>query len=66
MRPAVKLLAILIFGALVISPTIAYLDLDPVPGDIAFSVGDLHIHLPVLYSLCASGVLTLFYFILRR
>ena len=66
MRPLVKALAILVFGALVLSPVVAYLDLDPVPGDIVFSVGDLHIHLPVFYSLCASGGLALLYFVLRR
>ena len=36
MRALVKLLAILIFGALVLSPAVAYLGLDPMPGDIAF------------------------------
>jgi hypothetical protein len=66
MRPLVKGLAILVFGALVLSPVVALLELDPVPGDFAFSARDMHIHVPVLYSLCASGGLALFTYLMKR
>jgi hypothetical protein len=66
MRPLIKGLAILAFGALALSPVLAYLDLDPVPGDFAFSLSDTHIHVPVFYSLCASGGLALFTFFMKR
>ena len=56
-------LAILVVGALILSPAVAYLGLDPLPGDIAFHLGDWHINIPVAYSLCAStGLAVLYYF----
>ena len=58
-------LAILVVGAAVLSPAIAYLGLDPMPGDIAWSRGDLHLTIPVAYSLCASGGLALLYYFLK-
>jgi hypothetical protein len=66
MRAVVKALAILIFGALVLSPAIAMLELDPLPGDIAFQMGDSHIIIPVAYSLCASAGLALLTYFLKR
>ena len=66
MKAIVKGLAILAFGALVLSPVVALLELDPLPGDFAFSVNDTHIHVPVFYSLCASAGLALFTYLLKR
>jgi len=40
--------------------------LDRVPGDIAFRMGDVNINIPVAYSLCASLGLALLYKILKR
>lgn len=57
---------ILILGAAVLSPVIAALDLDRVPGDIAFHMGGANINIPVTYSLCASLGLALLYKVLKR
>jgi hypothetical protein len=59
-------LVILVLGALVLSPAVGFLNLDPMPGDIAFQHGDLHIMIPVFYSLCASAAVALLYYFLKR
>ena len=66
MKAIVKGLAILVFGALVLSPAIAYLGLERLPGDIAFRAGDTPINIPVAYSLCASTGLALLSYFLKR
>ncbi len=58
-------LGILVLGALILSPAIALIGLDPMPGDIIFRDGDWHINIPVAYSLCASGGLALLYYFLK-
>jgi hypothetical protein len=57
---------LLLLGALVLSPVVAALDLDPVPGDIAFRFGNTPVVIPVTYSLCASIGLALLYRIMKR
>jgi hypothetical protein len=57
---------ILIVGAFILSPVVAAFDFDPVPGDIAFRLGDAHINIPVAYSLCASLGLALLYKVMKR
>lgn len=57
---------ILIVGAIILSPMVAAIGFDPVPGDIAFRLGDAHINIPVAYSLCASLGLALFLKIMKR
>jgi hypothetical protein len=66
MRKALLSGFILILGAAALSPMIAALNLDPVPGDIAFHMGGANITIPVAYSLCASLGLALLYNILKR
>ncbi|HXS06587.1 MAG TPA: DUF2905 family protein [Rhizomicrobium sp.] len=56
---------ILILGAAVLSPVVASIGLDPVPGDIVFRLGNVPIVIPVTYSLCASLGLALFYKIMK-
>lgn len=65
MRELCLRLGILVLGALVLSPAVAALGLDPLPGDIVFHSGNLLIAIPVAYSLCASGGLALLYYILK-
>jgi hypothetical protein len=60
------LLVILVLGAAVLSPVIALIGLDPVPGDLSFDYNHQHYFFPVAYSLCASAVLALSYYIMRR
>ncbi|MEJ0042135.1 MAG: DUF2905 family protein [Rhizomicrobium sp.] len=59
-------LGILLFGTLIFSQVIALMDLDPLPGDILYDQGNLHIHIPLLYSLGTSVVLALLFWFLRR
>ena len=66
MRGLLILLVILLVGAAVLAPVIAMIGLDPVRGDFAFDYNHQHFTVPVAYSLCASAVLTLLYYIFRR
>ena len=59
-------LGILLLGAMVLSPAIAVLGLDPISGDLAFGLGRSHLAIPVTYSLCASLGLGLFYYFMKR
>ena len=58
-------LGILVLGAMVLSPVVAVLGLDPVPGDIALGLGRSHLAIPVTYSLCASMGLALLYCVMK-
>jgi hypothetical protein len=59
-------LGILLLGALVLSPAVAAIGLEHMPGDIAFKLGDAQVAIPVAYSLCASVGLALLYKVLKR
>lgn len=58
-------LAILVLGAMVLSPVVAVLGLDPIPGDLAVGLGHSRFAIPVTYSLCASMGLTLLYCVMK-
>ena len=58
--------AIVVLGALVISQVLNFFDLDPMPWDITINRGNLHLHIPVLYSLAGSVVLALSFWYWRR
>jgi hypothetical protein len=49
-----------------LAPAIAYMGLDPLPGDFVINQGNLHLAVPVTYSLCASLGLGLFYYFMKR
>jgi hypothetical protein len=66
MRSMLFILAILLIGAVVLMPAIAYLGLDPLPGDFTIQHGNWHMLVPVTYSLCASLGLGLFYYFMKR
>jgi hypothetical protein len=57
---------IIVLGALLISQVLNFLDLDPMPLDITINRENLHIHIPVLYSLGVSVVLALLFWYWRR
>ncbi len=59
-------LGILLVGTLIFSQVIALMDLDPLPGDILYDQGNLHIHIPVLYFAGTSVALALLFLFLRR
>jgi protein-S-isoprenylcysteine O-methyltransferase Ste14 len=60
------IVVILLLGALALSPAVVALGLDPMPGDIMFRWGNTPVVIPVIYSLCASVGLALFYKIMKR
>ncbi len=64
--PFVTYLAIIMLGALVISQAVNFLNLDPMPWDITINRDNLHIHIPLLYSLGGSVVLALLFWFWRR
>jgi len=47
-------------------PIIMALELEPMPGDFVLSWNSQTYHVPVIWSLCASGALTLLYSFFRR
>jgi hypothetical protein len=61
---------LILLGALLLCPAVAYavryLGLDAVPGDFALNYGNIHFVVPVAYSLGASVVLALFYWLAKR
>ena len=58
--------AILVLGVLVFSQAIAMMGLEPMPGDIAFRVGETGVHIPVIYSLGAVAIMVLLYWAFFR
>jgi len=66
MRKILIALGILVIGAAILSPVVAALELEPMPGDFTFTFGNQHILVPVLWSLCASLWLALLYLFYRR
>ena len=60
------MVVILLAGAVILAPVIMALEPDPMPGDFVLTWNAQHYPVPVLWSLCASGALTLLYFFYRR
>ena len=66
MRKLAILLLILLVGGAILSPIIMALELGPMPGDFLLDWNHQHYNVPVLWSLCASGLLALLYSFYRR
>jgi uncharacterized membrane-anchored protein len=66
LRGFVILLGIVILGAIVLSPVVAFLNLSPLPGDITFNWQNHRIFLPFTQSLIASVVLALLFLWARK
>ena len=60
------LLLILVAGAVILSPIVMALELEPMPGDFVLDWNHQHHNIPVVWSLCASGFLALLYSFYRR
>ena len=60
------MLLILLIGAVILVPVVMALELPSLPGDFAVSWHKHTYNVPVLWSLCASGGLTLLYSLYRR
>lgn len=58
--------ALLGLASLMLAPALMALDLDPMPGDVAFTLNQHHYQVPVLWSLCAGAGLALFYSVLKK
>lgn len=56
----------MLVGAVILSPGVALLGLDPLPGDITFMWGSTHVYLPLATSFIVSVSLTLLFFLFRR
>jgi len=66
MPKPIVLLFILVAGAAVLAPMVVMLAPDPIPGDFHITLHNTRINVPVVYSLCASAVLALFYSKMKR
>ncbi len=60
------MLVILVLGAVILAPLVMAFEPGPMPGDFAFAWGNTHLVVPVIWSLCASGALALFYAVMKR
>ena len=65
-RKLAGMLAVVVLGAVILAPVVMALELDPMPGDFVFAWNSQTFHVPVIWSLCASGALGLLYSFLRR
>ena len=63
---SVVLILIVVLGAIVLSPVIALLEIEPLSGDIAFNWQNHHIFLPFTQSLIASVSLALLFLWARK
>ena len=66
MRNVIAVLALFVLAAVALVPAIAYVGPDPLPGDFTINHGNLHMAVPVTYSLCASLGLGLLYYFMKR
>jgi hypothetical protein len=66
MRKVISVLALFVLAAVALVPAIAYVGPEPLPGDFVINHGNLHMAVPVTYSLCASLSMGLFYYIMKR
>jgi hypothetical protein len=60
------MIGIILLGALVLSPVVAYLGITPLPGDVTLNWESHRIFLPFTQSLIASVVLALLFFFARK
>ncbi|HVU22019.1 MAG TPA: DUF2905 family protein [Rhizomicrobium sp.] len=54
--------SILFMGSLALLPMVAFLGIDPLPGDLTFNIANRHVFLPFTQAFIASVVLALLYF----
>ena len=63
---SVVFLGIVVFGALALAPMVAYLGIDPLPGDVSLNWDGHKIFLPFAQSLIASVSLALLFLWARK
>jgi hypothetical protein len=59
-------LGILILGAVVLSPVVSFMNIDPLPGDVTLNWAGHRVFLPFAQSLIASVVLALLFLWARK
>ena len=59
-------LTIVVLGALILCPVVMAFEPEPLPGDFTLTWGNQHYPIPVVWSLCASGLMGLLYSFLKR
>ena len=60
------LLTILVLGSVMLAPVMMAFELEPMPGDFAFTLNQHHYQVSVLWSLCAGAFLALLYSVLKK
>ena len=60
------LAAIVVLGALILSPAVRMMDLGALPGDVTLRFGTTHIFLPLMSSLILSLLLGLLFWVLKK
>ncbi len=63
---SVVFLGIIVMGALALAPMVAFLGIDPLPGDMTFNWQNHHVFLPFSQSLIASVSLALLFLWARK
>jgi hypothetical protein len=66
MRRMLLWIGIILLGALVLSPAVAYFDFAKLPGDMMMTIGETRFYAPFTSSLLASVVLSLLFWLMRR
>jgi hypothetical protein len=59
-------IALDLIGAFILSPAVAMIGLDPLPGDFHLTLGNTHLYLPLATSFIVCVCLTLLFFLYRR
>jgi hypothetical protein len=62
----ILLLLVLVGGAVFLAPIVMAFEPAAMPGDFILTWGKQHLAIPVIWSLCASGALSLLYLFYRR
>jgi len=62
----ILLVLVLVGGAVFLAPIVMAFEPERLPGDFIMTWGKQQLAIPVIWSLCASGALSLFYLFYRR
>ncbi len=66
MRNLILLACLIIMGAAVLWPVVAYLPVGPLPGDVFIAQPNFRLYIPLTTTISASVVLTLLFWYMRK
>jgi hypothetical protein len=66
LEKAIFLMLVLVGGAVFLAPIVMAFEPERLPGDFIMTWGKENLAIPVVWSLCASGALSLLYLFYRR